>query len=104
MRVPRGLTIMLGAVTVAAACGSSGVTTSKPATTTTTAAVTARQRAKTCTADDMSVNNVPVPRWQRLTSPRTEWFARVRLGPVPTSVHAKVSLDEAWTGFGTGMT
>jgi hypothetical protein len=105
-RAARQLAVLLGAVIVGAGCGSSAATGPKPAATpsTTKAALTARQRAKVCTADDMSVNNVPVPAYRRLTSARSEWFGRVRLDPVPASVQPHVPLNVAWNGFATGPT
>jgi hypothetical protein len=96
--------MLVGAVIVAAACSSSAATAPKSVTTTTTAALTVRQRAKVCTADDLSTNNVPVAPYRRLTSPRTEWFGRVHLDPVPASVQPGVTLDSAWTDLVPGPT
>lgn len=45
----------------------------------------------------MSFNNVRVPAYRRLDIPRTAWFGRVHLDPVPASVRPKVTLDSAWT-------
>jgi hypothetical protein len=86
---------------VAAACAGSSTHASSPGASTTIprATLTARQRAKVCTAADMSVNNVPVPRYRHLTSPRTIWFGRVRLDPVASSVQPRVPLDRGWSGF-----
>jgi hypothetical protein len=96
----------LATLMVAAACSDSSARASSPSASTTTprAALTARQRASVCTAADLSVNNVSVPGYRRLTSPRTAWFGRVRLDPVPSSVQPHVALDTAWSAFGSGPT
>lgn len=101
----RGRLILICAIALATCgCGSSAATAPTAPSTTTRVNLTARQRAKVCTATDMSVNNVPVPSYRRLTSSRTEWFGRVRLDPVPSSVQPRVPLNIAWNGFGTTPT